>query len=157
MQLNTAVNQFRLASRELFNHYFRAPDANWDEAWGLVERFREIEEILFQKLVAEPAALKRVQYGNPQPEILVLLRNEIDAAPMMLNRDVDSGYWDHPLSQITKSAQMIFVSFFDWDQLGYRDNQLVRVQVIDWPEHSEANGKHALIEIQYILFAQLAK
>jgi hypothetical protein len=156
MHLDAALNQFRLASRELFNHYFRASAAD-DDAWLLVERFREIEEVLFQKLVTEPAALAGVRYGDPQSDIVVSLRNGMDAAPIMLNRDVDSGYWDHPLSQVTQGAKMAFVSFFDWDQLGHRDNQFVRVQLLDWSEHPEVIGKHALIESHNVLFAQVTE
>jgi hypothetical protein len=156
MRLDTALNQFRLASRELFNHYFRA-SASDDDAWLLVERFREIEEVLFQKLVTEPAALARVRYGDPQSDILILLRDGMDAAPITLNRDVDSGYWDYPLTQVTRGAKMVFVSFFDWDQLSYRDNQFVRVQLLDWSEHPEVNGKHALIESHNVLFDQVTK
>jgi hypothetical protein len=154
MTLDMAVNQFRLASRELFNHYFRAsvPD---DDAWILLERFGDIEQALFHKLVIEPAGLTGVRYGQPHSEIVVSLRNEMNVAPIMLNRDVDSGYWDHPLSQVTADAKMVFVSFFDWDPRSYRDHQYVRVKVLYWPGHSEVNGKHALIGSQDVLFEKI--
>jgi hypothetical protein len=157
MQLDAALNQFRLASRELFNHYFRASDTGHDEAWCLVERFREVEEILFHKLVTEPFALEKVGYGEAQSRISVALRNGMETAPVMVNRDVDSGYWDHPLVKVPRDAEMVFVGFFDWDPLSYRDNQYVRVQLISWPGYPETHGKHALIESQSVLFTKATK
>lgn len=154
MHLDVVLNQFRIASRELFNHYFHLPGANVDDAWRMVERFQEVEELLFQKLVLEPAGLPRARYGDPQAEISVSLRDQIDSSNMMLNREVDSGYWDHPLSRIDRSAQLIFVRFFDWDRLGICDNELVRVKVMGWPGHEELVGKHALVQAYNVQFAQ---
>ena len=157
MYLDALLNRFRIASRELFNHYFRLPGGDVDEAWRLAERFKEVEELLFQQLVLEPAGLARARYGDSRPEIVVSLRDQIDSADMMLNREVDSGYWDHPLARIDRSAQLIFIRFFDWDQLGIRDNELVRVKLIGWPGHQELVGKHALIRAYNVQFAQAQK
>jgi len=97
----------------------------------------------------QPGKLPPVEYGGVTT-ILVGLRSEF--APIMLNRAVDSGYWDHPIREVTRDAQMVFVCFFDWDQLDVRDNRYVRVLVQAWPSKSEAIGKHALIESQYVRF-----
>jgi hypothetical protein len=158
MQLDTYLNRFRLASRDLFNQYFCiSGSGSHEEAWLLVERFREIEEILFQKLVTEPASLTRKRYGDAQPEIIVGLRSGIDTAPVMMNRDVDSGYWDHPLTNVPRDAAMVFISFFDWDQIAYRDNQFVRMQVTSWPGHPEVTGKHVLLDFQNATFFRAAR
>ena len=151
MSLDEMMNQFRLASREMFNHYFRVLQPYENDGWMLEERFGEVEELLFQKLVAEPASIKPVTYGHIQSDIGVELRSG-EFAPIMLNREIDSGYWDSPLEEITKDAKLFFLSFFDWDNLDYHDNRYVRVQVGDWPSHPEAIGKHALIESQYVKF-----
>jgi hypothetical protein len=155
MQIDAAMNSFRLASRELFNYHFHAQDPGNDEAWKAVERFREVEAILFQKLVSEPLSLKKVRYGESQLEISVALRKNMEMAPIMVNRDVDSGYWDHSLEKVPQHAKMAFISFFDWDQLSVRDNQFVRVQLLYWPAHAEVEGKHALIESQSIQFTKV--
>lgn len=151
MDLDELVNRFRLASRELFNQFFRVPQPR-DDGWLLEERFNEIEVLLFQKLVIEPAGLPEGRYGVPNPSIRVTL--ESDRAAIMLNRDIDSGYWDHPLEQVTREAQLTFISFFDWDQLAYRDNRYVRVRVDGWPSHVETLGKHAFIESHYVRYAK---
>lgn len=153
--LNELMNQFRLASRELFNHFFRVPDpyANGQHAWLMEERFRDVQAVLFQQLVAEQMSLSLAEYGNPQPNVLVEPRHG-GAVPIMLNRDIDSGYWDHPVKEVGTDAHLLFVSFFDWDQLDYRDNRYVRVQVVRWSTNPDVGGKHGLIESHYVRFAK---
>jgi hypothetical protein len=154
VRLNELMNSFRLATRELFNHYFLVPGARDDNAWRVVERFGEVQEVMFRTLVTGPASLPTIRYGDIQPEILVELRERLDRAPVLLNREVQSGYWDHPLPELTRSAKLAFISFFDWDEVSYRDHQYARAQVLEWPEHPEVVGKHALIESQYVHFVR---
>lgn len=75
-------------------------------------------------------------------------------APAMLNREIDSGYWDYRIEEIKKNAKMAFISFFDWDQLGVRDNHYVRVKIDHWQSHPDTVGKHALIDSRYIRFVK---
>jgi hypothetical protein len=164
MTLDENMNRFRLASRELFNHFFHVPAATGeasalpagtssacnDEAWDMKERFSDVEAVLFEKLVIEPAQLKQVEYGNLHPEIAFKLNSEF--CPVMLNRDVSSGYWDFPIREVTDEARLLFIRFFDFDVLSYRDNRYVWVQVDDWPSRPETAGKHALVETQYVHF-----
>ena len=116
--IDELLGRFRLASRDLFNHYFRVcnPYKRGSGAWIPEERFREVESLLFQKLVVEPANLPTIEYGELQEGILVTPRHS-GIMPVLLNRDVDCGYWDYPLTEITDDAQVFFLSFFDWDQL----------------------------------------
>ena len=154
MELHARLNQFRLASRELFNQYFRIaePDKN-AEASVLQERFCEVESLLFQKLVVEPTGIPSIPYGVLNPGICIELMRG-DFAPIMLNREIDSGYWDHSLRVVTRDAKLGFISFFDWDHLDFRDHGYVRVQVLNWPSEAEVLGKHALIETHYVRFRQ---
>lgn len=72
----------------------------------------------------------------------------------MLNREVNSGYWDYPLNRFTNDATLLFICYFDWDSMHSRDNAYVRVQVGDWPGHPEVIGKHGLVEahmVRYVL------
>jgi len=70
----------------------------------------------------------------------------------MLNREIDSGYWDYPVRFVPHICRLIFIAYFDWDQLNYRDHHYVRVQISDWPLHPEMRGKHGLIEATHIMF-----
>mgnify|MGYP003703970341 FL=1 len=151
MELDALINRFRVASRELFNGYFRVDDPHKNpEAWTFDERHGEIEQVLFEKMVLEPADLPSVDYGFANPNILVQLKS--DFAPIMFNREINSGYWDHPLREVTNDAKLVFVSFFDWDDLDYRDNRYVRVIVKEWLAYPEMTDKHALLESQYARF-----
>lgn len=134
MALNEMMNRFRLTSHELFNHFFYisgatgqssgappdAPAADGGVAWDLDVRFSHVEEVLFEKLVHEPARLTDAPYGSLQSEILVELNS--DFCPIMLNREVNSGYWDSPIREVTRDARLLFFRLFDWDVLAYHDN-----------------------------------
>ena len=152
MTLDESLNQFRLASRELFNGYFRVAEKPYENGgWLQEERFSFVQESLFEQLVAQPHELPEAKYGSRQPGISVSLRAG-EFAPIMVNRSTDSGYWDHPLVEVTKEVRLSFMRFFDWDQLGIRDNQYVRVVIEAWPSHPEVNGFQALIEAQYVAY-----
>ena len=150
MTLDQQMNKFREASRELFNHYFRVTndlDAH-DDRWLAVERFQEVEALLFSNLVAEPLSIPPMQYGyghSVQPHIRVQIRHG-DSTSIMLNREIDSGYWDFPLKEVTSEAVLLFKEFFDWDSIDFRDHRYARVQVSEWTSHPETVGKHGLIE-----------
>lgn len=159
MDFDDSMKRFRLASRELFNQYFHVPDP-WkksDMAWGLEERFSEVESLLFQKLVMEPASLPYVAYKSAQFSVGVELAEKTNRAPLLLNREIKSGYWDHKINEVNREAVMVFIQFFDWDVLSYRDNRFVRVQIESWPSHQELVGKHALIDIRYVRFTKVKK
>ncbi|WP_322400862.1 hypothetical protein [Massilia luteola] len=148
--IHSAMMRFRLASRELFNNYFRTGGRD-DEAWQAQERFSLVEEHLFDALVTMPAGLPCGSYGKPQERIsLALAYGEL--APWMLNRELDSGYWDHAQTEFTGDAVLSFVTFFDWDLLDVIDWRYVRVIVRAWPSHPELAGKHALVETIYLRF-----
>jgi hypothetical protein len=152
MPLDEMLILFRLASRELFNQYFHIHDPYINNGWEYYERFKEVEKILFQKMVTEPSSIEDIEYGDPHHNIIVQLR-DIDSAPIMINRGIDSGYWDYPITQISKDIKMIFINFFDWDQLGYRDYKYVKTKILGCPFNSELSGKQALIEVEYVRFA----
>lgn len=142
--IDDLMRQFRLASREIFNHFFRIPDPYNNDGWVPEERFSEVQALLFQKLVTEPAGLPGVTHGGCQPSIGAIPIS--DRVPAQLNRERVSVYWDHPVEELTQAARLCFKCFFDWDQLGYRDNQYARVRIETWPSHPDLVGKDALVE-----------
>jgi hypothetical protein len=156
MDLDESMNRFRLAGRELFNHFFRIynPWENTDFAWELEKRFSGVERVLFQKLVTEPALLPDTAYGGLQTGIGVELRGA-DVCPIMINREISSGYWDYAINEVTRDATLLFFRFFDWDALSFRDNHYVLAHVQNWPSHQDAIGKQALIDAQYVRFVKL--
>lgn len=151
MCINHLINRFRVASRELFNNFFSVLDPYNNDGFIWVERFREVEVSLFQQLVTAAAGIDRIQYGSFQPNISVTL-NCGNFAPIMINRETNGGYWDFPVTQVDSSARLGFIGFFDWDLLHCRDNQYVRVKILNWQSHPECVGKDALIEATNVAY-----
>jgi hypothetical protein len=164
MALNEMMNRFRLADRELFNHFFHvsgatgqssgappdAPAADGGEAWDLEVRFSHVEpgslrEASRRARTADSRAVRQPPAGDT-------VELNSDFCPIMLNREVNSGYWDFPIREVTRDARLLFLRFFDRDILAYRDGRYVLAQVDYWPSHPEAVGKQALIETQYVHF-----
>jgi hypothetical protein len=144
MNLDEAMIQFRIASRELFNNFFRVSGSK-SEAWLLAERFGSVEELLFEKLVTEPLSITNARYGQVNPSIQVKVRAG-NRASILINREVNSGYWDYPLTEFTDDATLCFIGFFDFDPVTWRDNQYVEAQVKAWSSQEDVLGKHALID-----------
>jgi hypothetical protein len=150
MNLDDSMKSFRLASRELFNRFFLVDEPYENDGWALEDRFSQVEAVLFEQLVVVPHDLLGPTYGNHHPAIRVALRP--DFVPVMINREIDSGYWDHPVRELTRDAELSFVRFFDWDLLAVRDNAYVRVNIDDWPSQPGAVGKHALVAAPSVVF-----
>jgi hypothetical protein len=143
--INEILSRFRIADCEIFNKYFRVeePWDNQEDAWRLLERFNDLEIILFQKMVSEALSIKTIQYGEPQENILICSHQSL---PALINREISSGYWDHPSKEIPKSSEIQFISFFDWDAISIRDNKFNRARIISCPSNPSLTGKQALIE-----------
>jgi hypothetical protein len=153
MGMDESMKRFRLASRELYNNFFHVLEPYHNDGWLFEERFSAVQILLFEKLVSEPEGLSGTEYGDVQNEIVVKLAG-YDSVPIMINREVNSGYWDHPIREVINEARLLFINFFDWDQLDYRDNRYVRVQIDSWESHPDTAGKHALIESHHVQFVK---
>lgn len=149
--MERSTNKFRLSSRELFNNYFLESLSDDQKGWDYLEQFDFVAESLFLALVTVPNGLDEIVYGRPQPQILVKTSSEV-GAPLILNREIDSGYWDYPVTYSVPNAVFTFVRFFDWNQMSYKDNRFVQVVVRDWPGNTELVGKHALLETHYVTY-----
>jgi hypothetical protein len=151
MSAEALMADFRVASRKLFNRFFRiaGPWENQEAAWSLVERFNDLESVLFRKMVSEALNIEGIDYGHPQEDILVVGQDGISA---LINREIDSGYWDFPTSTIPVDAEMQFISFFDWDALAMRDNRYARVRIAACDSNQALVGKHALLDSQRVSY-----
>ncbi len=147
------VKQFRLAGRDVFNRYFHVSmNDKFRECWTENDRFSHVESALFDALVARPFGIRpNIYYQEKISEIGVRLKPMIRASAM-INRDVDSGSWDHSVKFITPETSMTFVHFFDWDQTDYIDYQYVRAVIDKYPDHPEVIGRHVLIETHNVEF-----
>lgn len=146
--IEEALQNFRLASRDLYNHSFKRLIRYNSQ---LDEYFSDIQDLLFKSLVTDPLELDYLKYGDIQADIFV--RNTMSSTvPVMINREVNSGYWDYPINELSNDAVVNFVSFFDFDQARSMDCQYVLTHITSWQKHQEIVGKFALIEYQYAVF-----
>jgi hypothetical protein len=61
-----------------------------------------------------------------------------------------SGYWDDPINLIKpKQAELLFIAYFDWNQMDYIDLRYYRVKIVCFDAHPELVGREALIERQH--------
>jgi len=155
INMDVMMSSFRLASRDLFNNYFHKlmveKRENGNEKFPIHENFVKVQNILFDTLVLNPAMIGNISYGDLQPNIRVELRYG-SHAPVLINRELRSGYWDHPIKEINDSANMLFMSFFDWNKDDFIDNQYVVAQIDNWFEYPSMKGKCVLIENRYVKF-----
>lgn len=156
MNIDKYVNRFRIASSELFNNHFREQFLE-SEDWDFYELFTCIEEELFHALVTLRIDIQPVTYSCYLQTEIEVIPSEISTCgvPIMLNRGIDSGYWDHKIKRAEIGCVFSFLSFFDWDQKAYKDNRYVRAVVKFWPEHPELIGKQALIETIYVSYRKV--
>jgi hypothetical protein len=147
MSVDQNMQRFLIASRSLFNQFFFQiePFGDPNRAWDMNELFQPVERALFEALVAKPLDVGAEPYGELQTRLAVLPSGDFEL-PIMLNRDRSSGYWDHPIDRSSPIVQLRFISYFDWSNIGRRDNRYARVRVIDWPGNPELVGKDGLVE-----------
>ena len=68
----------------------------------------------------------------------------------MINRDEQSDYWDHPLTEIKKDdLVMVFIDYFDWDEMDLIDLRYYRVRIIASSVYPDLVGSDALISTIY--------
>ena len=144
--LDESLKSFRLAAREIFNLFFRVSDPynSTERAYAAYECFDDVQSVLFQGLITKPFGLPPIAYGYKQPAIFVDCSRLLNS--VMINRELNSGYWDHPMSAIPPDARVCFVSYFDWDQLGYRDYAYVAAEIEECASHPELLRKRILIQ-----------
>jgi hypothetical protein len=161
MDINQRMTMFRLASRELFNHYFhsRVDSENPSDA---EERFFAVQEELFRALVIWPEKLTDIPYTDPHPQIQVKLLSNLKSADWWQLGRQDPGvkllsnYQIDRKSVCLPEAKLMFISFFDWNLLEIRENRYVRVFVESFPGYEHLNNTEALLEPDLVRFEKEA-
>jgi hypothetical protein len=61
----------------------------------------------------------------------------------------ETGYWNHPVNIVEPGeADLLFIAYFDWDEMDYIDFRYYRVKIAAFASHPEVVGRQALIERQ---------
>ncbi|QGM98389.1 hypothetical protein [Methylocystis parvus] len=154
--LDIRMRLFRSLSREVFNiaFYVDNPWSNTKLAWNINEYFTELERHMFNYIVLEPLDFQIIPYGRVNHEIEVIGASYLDSIPALLNRDIESGYWDYPIKEIPSDAKCKFISFFDWSDIDLKDYEFVKITIITCKSLPEIVGKHALVAPRNIIFVR---
>ena len=153
--VSAVFDHYRMSARSVWNTAFW-PDPDFRD-WDSVERFQEIERILFDQLVL--FKLDREYpfddlFRKPISYFRVVPSESCCGCPIMIARptpEVPRGLWDDPVNRVTAGqVEMHFLNFFDWNQLDYRDLQYYRVWIAGFNEQPHLVGREALVERQYV-------
>jgi hypothetical protein len=142
------LDHYRVSARGIWNTAFW-PDADFRN-WDSVDRFDEIQRILFSELVLAKLGKEWPiddVFRTPIPFLQVVPSHTI---PIMIQNprpDRPIGYWDHPLNRISPGeAEMNFLGYFDWNRLDYVDFRYYHVKIARFDAKSELVGREALID-----------
>src|SRR5579862_7056185 len=96
-----SMDAYRECARHVWNTYFQQ-DAERDGDWDLRDHFNEVALTLFRALVLRRLGRAGfvVQPDQRCPrQVLPFLHVRVESSTeILVNRDLDSGYWDHPLT-----------------------------------------------------------
>jgi hypothetical protein len=148
----TAIfDHYRVSVRSIWNTAFW-PDPELRD-WDSVDQFRSVEKILFDALV-----LTKLDKVIPPEDVFrkpisfLSVTASSPSVPIMIQcprPEKPIGYWDDPIDRLTPGVEMHFLSFFDWNELDYRDLQYYRVSIARFDEHPHLIGREALISRHY--------
>ena len=152
--LTENIYRFREAARNLWNLYLR-DSGDWDS----VDNFRKICLVLYREIVLKESSESGNEIGVDEPAIAHPCYRVSSSGgsrlPMDVNRSIPaSGYWDYPIAWIAPDEDLIIrpLCFFDFDSLGWRDLEYIRVLIEKCPAHPELDGREALIKCTYAKF-----
>jgi len=143
--------KFREASRHLRNIYY-VPESNQD--WDTLEDYDVMNEMLFTHLVCAPLNIKfELHSWLNEPASIFKLQSSGTRLPIMINRTADkqSGYWDHKIDMVKPDdLELVFTSYFDWDQQGTIDHRYILCKIIGARESKCVVNHMALVESHYL-------
>jgi len=148
----------------VFDHYRSSARAIWNTAfwpdpdfrnWDSIDQFHEIEKLLFQELV-----LAKMDREWPLCDLFVnaipflqVVPSIAHGTPIMIQNprpSAPTGYWDDPVGLIEpRQADLLFIAYFDWNEMDYIDLRYYRVKIASFDAHPELVGREALIERQH--------
>ena len=145
---------YRECARHLRNTYFSTRD---NEDWEIIEDFEAVASVLFERLVLGQLAEERCCGSHFEPELQSMIKdNKIkivpaaDRMPVMISRELNSGYWDYPIQCLEpEDTEISFKSYFDWDQFGLIDFRYYLGIITSSTKYPDIVGHEVLIETIY--------
>ena len=137
MIITDRIEAFREAARHIWNVHFRQ-EAVSRQDWDLRDAFSDVYIALFRAMVCYPLpghAPCLPHLYTPELTVLTPYRvaGENQLLSLMINRTKPaSGYWDHPIKHVeSKAVDLRLISFFDWENLGFRELRYFRVRIVN--------------------------
>lgn len=140
--------RYKECARNLRNTYY-IPQS--DQDLDTLEDFDEANVLLFKHLVLNELLEKYDDFKwfeKPYNEFIVVPTSDI--CPIMINRDKQSGYWDHPITRIEqKDLKMAFINYFNWSSHDQIDFRYFHVRIIESEKYPQLIDFDALLETIY--------
>ena len=148
--VSSIFDHYRMSARAIWNTAFW-PDQDFRN-WDSIDQFHEIEKLLFQELVLAKVdrewPLQNI-FGNAMPFFRVV-PSLVHGTPIMIQKprpEAPTGYWDDPVNLIKpRQAELLFIAYFDWNEMDYIDLRYYRVKIVSFDGYPELVGREALIE-----------
>lgn len=148
MTIDERYTHFREVARSLWNSGFcHIPELqNWDTQI----QFQRIVEELFQLIVLIPSGIEaRIELPWPETEPTEMRVVPIGPGVRILVDERDPSdsvhVYGYEATEVGEGVAFRFLEPFDWDCLGVRDFQYVRVLILSWPSAERWVGHFGLI------------
>jgi len=159
--VSSTFEAYREGVRHLWNTQFLGVLQSTGDTWALRDTFDDVCASLFAALVlgqlgipiseASHQALPGGGTLAPKPMLQFHVVPRGPRAPIHINRTLPrGGYWDHPPTMLLPGdADLRFVRWYDFDELGRRDLKYYEVHIVASSTHPQISGRAALIECEY--------
>ena len=157
IEITPVINQYRECVRHLYNTYFlKEVSEGEDIDWDLKDLYNNIASQLFDAVVLYPRDISNAKLTPDHivPKVplafLQIMPSDHAAAMVLINREIDSGYWDEKATdQELCDSRMSFLGFFDFDSSGFMEMNYYLVLIESAPNRPDLAGRQALIPVQY--------
>jgi len=142
------LHRYRECVRLIWNSFLRE-----GADYRTVDTYAKVKFLLFDEIVlaaiGKPGFTREVS-ETPYPFLKVVPRG--NSIPIMINRPESAGTWtwDDPVNRIGRTdADLRFMDYFDFEQMGHLDLQYYRTRIGSFPGHRNLEGGDALVEVQF--------
>jgi hypothetical protein len=155
MNAQKYFTQWRSVCRSLWNETYMTIIIEQGGSTELEEEFCRIEQILFDSIVLgqmdtnSEKSEKLDSHMNSNPSVLerFLIVPRGNTMSVMINRELTSGYWDHPITELRKGEAVIgFVHYYDFCGMDMpRRYEYIRGRIMECSKNPEIVGKDILV------------
>lgn len=152
-EITNLMDHYRLIARSIWNTGFwpKPEFQNWD-SW---DRFEHLKRVLFDSLIVSALMGDKccINLGAQRERPYMVVPLAPGPVPIMIQqpRKGDRNrYWDDPVTEVKPGdVELLFLDYFDWNEMGYLDFQYYRVRILSFPDQPHLVGREALLEHQH--------